>query len=411
MKKLLLALFICTSFFAQAQLVLQEQYPFLITEKNRLQFYGDSGHFSYVYQKLDSILFQGKGQLNILHMGGSHVQAGVLSNALREHVLSLSPGLRAHRGFLFPHAIAQTNNPRNIKVKYTGTWEGFRSSVPSHEAPWGASGITAYTKDASAKFEVVALNNDTGTYKTRHLRIFFKNTDSSYLPVFKPTAIIDTTIFRPDSGFVEYRLKRYTDTLRFWLIKTNERQNSFWLQGLQYLSDEPGVTYHAIGVNGASVKSYLRCEDFVPHLAKVKPHLVIFGIGINDAYKPEKEFTTEEFVARYDSLIANIKRASPNARFLFMTNNDSYYKRQYPNPNIYKVQEGFRQLAKNHKGAYWDLFEIMGGLNSIKTWSDNNLASKDHIHFTRAGYELHAALMFEALKKNYALWAQSRKRW
>ena len=50
--------------------------------------------------------------------------------------------------------------------------------------------------------------------------------------------------------------------------------------------DKSGVKYHSIGVNGASVPSYLRCDYLMDQLKLVKPDLVIFSIGINDAYEP-----------------------------------------------------------------------------------------------------------------------------
>ena len=39
----------------------------------------------------------------------------------------------------------------------------------------------------------------------------------------------------------------------------------------------------------------------------------------------------------------------------------------------------------------------MGGLGSMGTWQDNELAQRDHIHFTRKGYQMLADLMSNAL--------------
>lgn len=58
-------------------------------------------------------------------------------------------------------------------------------------------------------------------------------------------------------------------------------------------------------------------------------------------------------------------------------------------------------LAREYNGAYWDLFEIMGGLNSIKLWERNGLAQKDKVHFTRKGYYLNADLLFVAFRNAY----------
>ena len=54
-------------------------------------------------------------------------------------------------------------------------------------------------------------------------------------------------------------------------------------------------------VNGASVNSYLRCIDLENQLKLIKPDLVIFSIGINDAY--EEDSSQDLFYKNYDALI------------------------------------------------------------------------------------------------------------
>jgi lysophospholipase L1-like esterase len=58
-------------------------------------------------------------------------------------------------------------------------------------------------------------------------------------------------------------------------------------------------------------------------------------------------------------------------------------------------------LAKKYDAGMWDLFEIMGGLGSIKTWEAHDLAKRDRIHFTGEGYKLLGDLMFAALMGEY----------
>ena len=56
----------------------------------------------------------------------------------------------------------------------------------------------------------------------------------------------------------------------------------------------------------------------------IRPDLIIFGIGINDA--AERSFEKHSFKKNYDELIKVIKRVNPDCALLFMTNNDSYKK-------------------------------------------------------------------------------------
>jgi hypothetical protein len=47
------------------------------------------------------------------------------------------------------------------------------------------------------------------------------------------------------------------------------------------------------------------------------------------------------------------------------------------------------------------MFQVMGGLNSIKDWQKNKLAKNDLIHLTYDGYNLIGDLLFEAFMKSF----------
>ena len=48
-------------------------------ERNKLLFPGQHDAMERFYQKLDSVVDLGEGVVNIMHIGGSHVQAGVFT--------------------------------------------------------------------------------------------------------------------------------------------------------------------------------------------------------------------------------------------------------------------------------------------------------------------------------------------
>jgi hypothetical protein len=49
--------------------------------------------------------------------------------------------------------------------------------------------------------------------------------------------------------------------------------------------------------------------------------------------------------------------------------------------------------------AVWDLYGIMGGLGSSKTWKINKLMRSDLVHFTHQGYHFKGELYIDALLK------------
>lgn len=86
---------------------------------------------------------------------------------------------------------------------------------------------------------------------------------------------------------------------------------------------------------------------------------------------------------------------------MFTTNNDSYFKRKYPNKKAEEVRAVMKNLAAKYGGGVWDMYGLMGGLGSVRTWEKAGLAKKDKIHFTKAGYETVGDLLFEAIIKSY----------
>ena len=159
------------------------------------------------------------------------------------------------------------------------------------------------------------------------------------------------------------------------------------------------MVYTSIGVNGAKTSSYLRNELFVQQLEEIKPDLIIFCIGINDAYY--SNFCPSCYKKNYEELIKWAKTVNPKMNFLFVTNNDSYYKRKFANKRVFEARKVMIALAKKYNSGLWDLFEVMGGLNSIKIWEENGYAKEDKIHFTDQGYQLIGNLMFQALMNDY----------
>jgi lysophospholipase L1-like esterase len=289
--------------------------------------------------------------------------------------------------------------PGNIYVKKIGTWEGCRNSIPRNNCPWGFSGIDAITRDKNAGFAVQSFSGPGEAYAFKELRVFEHYQSNTMVPVCTPTP--DSTYLDTVAGVRCWFFNALVDSVAVSFDATQEGESQYTLQGLQMVRDEPGLIYHALGVNGAATKSFLRSENFIEQGAYVAPDLVIFGLGINDAYKPDSDWHPEDYKARYDTLVDWFRTINPDCAIIFMTNNDSYYKRRTPNKHALDVVHVMEQLSKEHDAAVWDLFGVMGGLNSIVLWEEHRLAKSDKIHFTRAGYRLNSDLLFWAFWEAY----------
>ena len=395
---LLLTLFM-GSLFAQGPVKVETvDFPFAHFDRNQLQYPGDNAAMERFFDKLDTLLFTGHGHINIMHIGGSHVQAGVFSQQMRDNLLNLQPGLIAGRGLIFP--FMKTNTPASYSVSRTGEWEYFRNAK-AFDTRMGLAGASVTTSDTAASFSIVTREkvprDITPVFDFNYVKILGYGTLTPVVHFNNDTLVGD---YNEEEGSFTFVLPDYTDSL---YVDFNKAEGTFTVTGIFLDNGMPGITYHGIGINGAKVCSYLSCLDLERDLRLVKPDLVIFGIGINDA--SGDTFTPENFISDYDSLVDIIQHVSPDCALLFITNNDSYRKvgrRKYEvNTNGKVVQQAFITLGRKHNGAVWDFFDIMGGLNSMKKWQDAGYAQKDKVHFTNNGYALIGDLLFNALMDGY----------
>ncbi|MCL1938033.1 MAG: GDSL-type esterase/lipase family protein [Candidatus Azobacteroides sp.] len=408
---LLCLLVLCNSLAAQkTKKELKEieipEYHFLNYKYEGIQVPGkDSTRLNRFFQKIDTLLYSGKNRINILHIGGSHVQADLFSHKVRQDLDALNAENQTPRGFIFPFSVAKTNNPANYTVTYTGNWSAARNVQKERSVPLGMGGIAVYTQDPNAQIHI-SLNPDRILrWKFTQLRLLGSVMDKSkeVLPVLyynndtiegKKDAFSNTYLFELPKPDYEFSVG---------FIQEDSIPHTFVVNGFIPENGNPGIVYHAIGVNGASVLSYLNSENFEEELHLLNPDLIIFAIGINDANS--SDFTGESFCKNYNALIEKIERVSPDCAYIFITNNDSFRKiskKKYTvNANGLIARESFYRLAKEHQGGVWDLFSLMGGSGSMRTWQNAGLAQNDKVHFTRTGYLLIGDLFYNALIDYY----------
>ena len=376
--------------------------------RNRLVYSGDSTSMGRFYQKLDSVVTFGQGNVSIMHIGGSHVQAGVFTQQFRDNLLSIRPNLMGSRFFLFPFTAGKTNNPSQFMVSYTGEWAYCRNAVVRDtNKRMGLAGAALTTTDTTASISIVTRERYPSHCPPEYVfdkvtLVGFSETGNVAPVVSYDGTTIQGLLDEARSTYT-FQLPNLTDSI---CICFDSVPGEFTITGILLENGFGGISVNGVGVNGASVPSYLRCVDFERDLELVKPDLVIFGIGINDA--SEKDFTKEAFKRNYGELISIIQRVNPDCALLFVTNNDSFKskrvkrKRVYEvNPNGKVVQQAFMEMASDYGAAVWDQFDVMGGLKSMQAWEKAGLAQKDKVHFTRDGYRLLGDLLYNALVEDY----------
>ncbi len=403
MRKRVLILVVCVilsnNIFAQDDFPVQSNYSFIRYDKNKFIFPGDSSNFKQLFSKLDSLLFFGINNINVVQIGASHTQADVFTGELRTKLQTMFPGLSTGRGYVFPYNLIRTNSPRSYKAKHTGTWKVCRN-VERRSCELGLTGISATTYNEGATISI-SINPDTKLdYSFNYVKIMHSTDPNSYkMRIFPDSLVIDEQE-NIELGYTEFWLKKEISEVTLKVERCEISQDHFVLYGIFLENTNPGIVFHPIGINGASTTSYNKATLFEQQLKALNPDWVIIALGTNDGYT--NAFDSLYFKNNFKTLIHKIKVAKPNVAITIIVPNDDYYKRRYPNRNTAIQARMLMEVAAEEGCAIWNMYEIMGGYNSSSQWVQVGLMTYDRIHFTRAGYLHLADLFFKAMVDSYS---------
>ncbi|HCZ35992.1 MAG TPA: hypothetical protein DHV26_08710, partial [Cytophagales bacterium] len=159
------------------------------------------------------------------------------------------------------------------------------------------------------------------------------------------------------------------------------------------------VLYHSTGGNGAKVKHYIEATAFAEQTKELAPDLIIVSLGTNEAI--EYPYVDPRFTDQLDTFINQLKQHNPNAKIMLTIPMDFYKKKTRRNPGVEVMRSKLIEYADANGLAFWDLYSVAGGKHIADAWKNSGLMQSDGVHFTKSGYELQGALLYQALIKGY----------
>ncbi|MDD5571068.1 MAG: GDSL-type esterase/lipase family protein [Bacteroidales bacterium] len=361
--------------------------------------------------------------IRIAHYGDSQLEGDRISYYLRKRFQQKFGG--SGIGFVPFMDIA-----KNVNLTMNNSENWMRYTVFHHRfynSYYGLSGTVF-------KFRKYVLNNDS---------IIANIADSIGLKNYKifPNAIIDLNL----AGYVNYqnislmyghsledcivnvynnstREKIYTDTL-----KTSESINiqklklPLYLQNfrLEFVCGNSPDFYGLLidSKNGVQVDNYairghsgdglllINSDYLARQIEMLNTKLIIFQFGANVVPYIYTDKQCEWLESVYYSLFMKFRKAAKDASILVIGAGDmatTINGEDMSYPYLPKIRDAQKNAAIKAGCAFLDLFEIMGGSNSILTWVSKRLASKDG-HFSSKGQEIIGNELFNALMLEYDL--------
>lgn len=140
--------------------------------------------------------------------------------------------------------------------------------------------------------------------------------------------------------------------------------------------------------------------------------LIVLQYGLNVANATMKDYSWYE--AGMTRVINHLKNSFPSASFLIVSVGDKSYKNTAgyeTDPSIPILVEAQKRIAQKTGAAFWNLYEAMGGYNSMLKWveGDTVLANKDYTHLNHRGAGKIAAMLYQHLIKEFEDFEKGKK--
>ncbi len=180
-----------------------------------------------------------------------------------------------------------------------------------------------------------------------------------------------------------------------------------------YFDDKSGVQVDNYAIRGHSGDGLLLINDgqLKQMLDLTNTKLVIFQYGANVVPCIHSDKVCEAVGDIYYRLFLKFKAAAPDISILVIgagdmaTGADGEYASYKWLPKINEMQ---KNAALKAGCAYWDLFNMMGGANSILVWAEKNMAVTNG-HFSAKGQNVVANEIVEALMIEYNNYIHRKK--
>ena len=362
----------------------------------------NAAHLEEFFDELIRLKVTGKGKINIVHIGDSHIQGDYLTDEVRAN-FQRDFG-NAGRGLIVPYRVAGTNEPANFRTSSSSVWLSKRCVHPAQPLPIGIGGVTVSTDQPQTDLTIRVNSTEQRDYSFNAVTVFFQKDSTSFHFSVRDTANTELAYIGPypDGPFVNSSralLPRAVEQITLRTVNPNEGRRQAVIFGITLENRHPGILYHAIGVNGAKYAHYNAAIHFARQTQALHPALFIISLGTNESVDyPVLDPLIPQHI---DKLVQSLREYNPQAKFILVTPPDSFRKKTKPNPGIETIRQHIIQYAVENGLAFWDMYKATGGKESAPQWKNKGLLRPDGIHFSRDGYAYQGDLFYQAIMKRY----------
>ncbi len=364
-------------------------------------------------------------RIHVLHYGDSQIESDRMTSLLRSKWQEMfggsGPGLITPVPITASAAISQSCSP-NFK-RYTAY--GFDDGKINHNQ----FGVMASFGRFTSPLEASQINpSDTAVgwlefrpsgMSSASCRKFSKATmwfGHHKFPVevelWLSDSLLDKSVFQPTQEVIErtWRFGGLASKVR-WVFKGPDSPD---IQAISF-EGASGVLVDNIALRGSSgtIFKKINASELGQQMTSLNATLILLQFGGNSAPYTSSVTQANDYGSFFQSQIQQLKRLNPKASFIVIgpsdmsTSVDGVYQTW---PYLEAIRDAMKKAAFNEGCAFWDMYSVMGGRNSMISWVANNppYAGPDYTHFTPLGARRVAELLFKSIQKEYDAWKTAK---
>lgn len=359
---------------------------------------------------------------HILHYGDSQIEADRISDYLRQKLQQQFGGSGPGLMSLMPLSATVSN-----KLTWTGTWDRFATYTSKDKRVGHQNyGVLASfcrfkpiqklsdtTQLSESSLQVTtSKNGGSNVSNYSRVKLFYGGSQTkTWCEFYDGVALTGADSLNsggnfnireyhvvPGSGQHQFKFKG-KDSPDFYALSL-EGQGGVMVDNIP-LRGSSGTFFHLI--NNAQLKS------FYEHL---NAKCIILQFGGNTLPAIKDETMAKNFGDYMRGQIAIVKRLAPQASIIVIGPSDMSMKdgtEYITYPMLEPLRNAIKQAAFDSNAAFFDLYDCMGGKNSMVSWVEQKLAASDYIHFSPQGARKMATLFYSALIKDYNMFLKNQK--
>ena len=389
--------------------------------KRALEYPKGNSKVLYPFFKKLSSLKKSKELIRVLHYGDSQIEGDRISSYIRNELQKQFGG--SGIGLFAPVLIKGTNI--SIEHKLTGSWNrhtmhSIKNGTIFHKrlgvlmsfgrfAPEINDGNKMYYGEINLRKSNLSYRR---TRKFKKCRVFYGYNKGPFIAELKyKDQTLDAELIP-----VSYQLQTLS-----WDIDGALDEITISFKGEDSpdvyaiaLDDDRGIAVDNIPLRGSSGIDFTRTDlAFLRAMyQELNVKLIIMEFGVNIVPYLNKNYSYYE--KQFYKQLKTLKSLRPDISIIVIGVSDMSRKKdgEYVSyGNIEKIRDAQRNAAFKAGCVFWDMYEAMGGYNSMPAWvnADPPLARTDFTHFTWRGSSVISKMFFEALMNDYKKYKSRKK--